>query len=378
MPLKINLPMADSETVATPATLPSDAVPSAVGAAPVVRGGPAGGQAASRPFSLSRWLTAVLHAARPRQWLKSLLVFAAPLAGATTGRPDGLAYAVAACVAFGCASASVYYVNDVMDAERDREHPVKCTRPIASGELPVRDAIVIAVTLASLVVGYGFAIGTPLLSAVTGGYLVSSTFYSTRGKHHPYLEMLLVASGFVLRVLAGAVATHVPPSHWFLGVCSLGALSVTVAKRYTELSSLGTEAVKHRPVTRFYKPAALRAIQVILAAGMVATYVMWAAGGPAGGRYWHIASALPLALALTRFGMLTGRRTVRPVEDMLTHDGLMLACEAAWLTLFMMGLYLLSGRRPAAASRRKGRGRPGYCRQARCASLRLPQIRPRP
>jgi decaprenyl-phosphate phosphoribosyltransferase len=143
--------------------------------------------APSRPFPASRWLSAAVREARPRQWLKNLLVFAAPLAGATTGRPGGLAYAAAAFAAFVCASASVYYVNDVMDVERDRRHPVKCSRPIASGDLPVRDAIVIAVTLACLAVGSGFAAGVPLLSAVTGGYLVSSTFYTTRGKHLPYI-----------------------------------------------------------------------------------------------------------------------------------------------------------------------------------------------
>ena len=293
--------------------------------------------AVPRPFRMSRWLSAAVREARPRQWLKNLLVLAAPLAGATTGRPGGLAYAVAAFLAFGCASASVYYVNDIIDAERDRRHPVKCSRPIASGDLPVRDAIVVAVTLAFLAAGSGFVIGAPLLSAVTGGYLVSSAFYSTRGKHIPYLEMLLVASGFVLRVLAGAVATGVPPSPWFLGVCSLGALSVAVAKRYTELTGLGAEAVRHRPVTRFYRSAGLREIQWTLAAGMVATYVTWAAAQATGTRYWHIASALPLALALLRFGMLTGRRTVRPVEDILTRDCLLLACEAAWLALFTAG-----------------------------------------
>jgi decaprenyl-phosphate phosphoribosyltransferase len=287
----------------------------------------------------ARWWAAVVREARPRQWPKNLLVFAAPLAGATTGRPDGIAYAIVAAVAFGCASASVYFVNDVMDVERDRRHPVKCNRPIASGDLPVRDALMVAVILAVIAVGSGFVIGEPILSAVTGGYLFSSSFYSLRGKHIPYLEMVLVASGFVLRVLAGAVATHVPPSPWFLAVCSLGALSVAVAKRYAELTSLGDSAVRHRPVTRFYEAWHIRIIQAVVAAAMVATYVMWAAGEAAPTRDWHIASALPLALALVRFAVLTGRRTVRPVEDMITRDGLMIACEVAWLALFIVGLY---------------------------------------
>jgi len=112
-----------------------------------------------------------------------------------------------------------------------------------------------------------------------------------------------------------------------------------VAKRYAELTSLGAEAVKTRPVTRSYRAPVIRAVQAVIAAGMVATYVMWAAGESASTRYWHIASALPLALALIRFAMLTGRRTVRPVEDMITRDGLMLACELAWLALFTVGLY---------------------------------------
>ncbi|HEX3965248.1 MAG TPA: decaprenyl-phosphate phosphoribosyltransferase [Trebonia sp.] len=287
----------------------------------------------------ARWWAAVLHEARPRQWPKNLLVFAAPLAGATMGRPYGLAYAFLAAVAFGCASASVYFVNDVMDVERDRRHPVKCNRPIASGDLPPRDALCVAAILAVIAVGAGFAIGEPVLSAVTGGYLLCSSFYSLRGKHIPYLEMVLVASGFVLRVLAGAVATHVPPSLWFLAVCSLGALSVAVAKRYAELTSLGASAVRHRPVTRFYDARLIRVIQAVVAAAMVATYVMWATGEGAVTRDWHIASALPLAFALVRFGVLTGRRTVRPVEDMITRDGLMIACEASWLALFIVGLY---------------------------------------
>src|SRR5262249_59931497 len=125
--------------------------------------------------------------------------------------PWGRAYAVVAAVAFGCASASVYFVTDVMDVERDRRHPVKRTRPIASGDLPVRHAWALAASAALIAVGAGFAIGEPMLSVVTGAYLVSSFFYSARVKHIPYLEMVLVASGFVLRVLAGAVATHGPP-----------------------------------------------------------------------------------------------------------------------------------------------------------------------
>jgi decaprenyl-phosphate phosphoribosyltransferase len=247
---------------------------------------------------------------------------------------------VVAAVAFGCASSAVYLVNDVIDAERDRRHPVKRHRPVASGALPGRHALTLALLAASCAIAAGAAIGEPLLVAATAGYLCSSFLYSARLKHVPFVEMLLVASGFLLRVLGGAAATHVKLSIQFLLVCSLGALGVAVAKRYTELTSLGPDAVRHRPVMRWYRPWTLRAGQLLIGVGMLVTYLMWAAAETTAARGWHLASAVPLAAALVRFGVLTARRTVRPVEDLITRDPIMLGCEVAWLALFCAGLYV--------------------------------------
>ena len=289
--------------------------------------------------SPSRWLVAVIRETRPRQWPKNLLVFAAPLAAASLGRQDGLGYALLAMFAFACASAAVYFVNDVVDADRDRGHPVKRNRPIASGALPVQHALVLAVLGAAFAIASGVLIGEPLLVAAASGYLCSSFLYSFKLKHVAFVEMVFVASGFLLRVLGGAAATHVRPSIWFLLVCSLGALGVAVAKRYTELTSLGADAVRHRPVMRYYRPGVLRIAQLLIGAGMLATYLMWAASETTAARGWHLASSLPLAAALVQFGVLTARRTVRPVEDLITRDALMLCFEAAWLVLFCAGLY---------------------------------------
>jgi decaprenyl-phosphate phosphoribosyltransferase len=286
------------------------------------------------------WLGAVVQTTRPRQWPKNLLVFAAPLAGATLGRRDGFGYAVLAAAAFGCASAAVYLVNDVVDAERDRRHPVKRHRPVAAGLLPGRHAVLLAVLASLCAVGVGIVIREPLLVAAAAGYLCSSFLYSARLKHVPFVELVLVASGFLLRVLGGAAATHVKPSILFLLVCSLGALGVAVAKRYTELTSLGDDAVTHRPVMRWYGPGVLRAGQAVIGLLMLVTYLMWAFGESGGTRVWHVASAIPLALALARFEVLTARRTVTQVEDMITRDGPMLVCELAWLGLFCAGLYV--------------------------------------
>ena len=307
-------------------------------AAPGEDTGPPAAVPVAMPASPTRWVRAAIMTTRPRQWPKNLLVFAAPLAGASLGR--GFGYALLAMFAFGCASAAVYFVNDVADVERDRRHPVKRNRPIASGALPEQHAIVLAVLAALFAVGAGVVIGEPLLAATAAAYLCLSFLYSFRLKHVPFVEMMIVASGFVLRVLGGAAATHVKPSVWFLMVCSLGALGVAVAKRYTELTSLGADAVKHRPVLRWYRPGTLRIAQVAVGAGVLATYLMWAVNEDSGARPLHLASALPLAAALVRFGVLSARRTVRPVEDLITRDVVMLCSEAAWLILFCAGIYV--------------------------------------
>jgi decaprenyl-phosphate phosphoribosyltransferase len=184
-----------------------------------------------------RRLRAMIGTSRPRQWPKNLLVVAAPLAGGVLDQPAVLARVVMAGAAFLLASAAVYAVNDVADAERDRAHPVKRSRPVASGELPERHALALAVGCTALALAAGLASGVPLLSAAVAGYLTISFLYSMGLKHVPWVEAALVASGFLLRVLGGAAAGRVEPSGWFLLVCSSGALGVAIAKRYTERSS---------------------------------------------------------------------------------------------------------------------------------------------
>jgi len=296
--------------------------------------------AISVPFSAARWLPAAIRTTRPRQWPKNLLVFAAPHAAGSLGRDHGFDYALLAMFAFAWASSAVYLVNDVVDVERDRRHPVKRNRPIASGALPERHAIVLAVLATVFAVGAGVAIREPLLVLTIVVYLGESFLYSFWLKHVPFVEMVLVATGFLLRVLGGAAATHVILSIWFLLVCSLGALGVAIAKRYTELTSLGADALRHRPVMRWYRPGMLRVGQLIVGLGMLATYLMWAANETTAARPWHLLSALPLAAALIRFGVLTARQTVRPVEDLIMRDAIMLCFEVAWLLLFCVGLYV--------------------------------------
>ena len=283
--------------------------------------------------AVTTWLAAVVKTARPRQWPKNLLVLAAPIAGASLGRDDGAAYALVAVVAFTAASCSVYFVNDVLDAGRDRQHPKKRLRPVASGALPASQALALAALAA------GEWIGEPLLTLTIAAYLVISFAYSLALKHLPVVELACVASGFVLRALGGAAATHVPPSGWFLTVCSLGALVVAVSKRRGELAVLGPAAAQHRPVMRWYRFGALSALARVLAAAMVVSYALWAVGdGDGWAQAWHLVSVVPLAVALVRFDWLAGQGTGKPVEDLLARDRPMAVAELAWLALFALGL----------------------------------------
>jgi decaprenyl-phosphate phosphoribosyltransferase len=289
--------------------------------------------------AVGRWIGAVIRTARPRQWPKNLLVLAAPIAGASLGRDDGAAYALVAVVAFTAASCAVYFVNDVIDAERDRQHPRKRLRPVASGALPAGQALALAGVAVLFALAAGAWIGEPLLTVTIAAYLVISFSYSLWLKHVPVVELACVASGFVLRALGGAAATHVRPSGWFLTVVSLGALVVAVNKRRGELAVLGPAAARHRPVMRWYSFGALSALARVLAAAMVVSYALWAVGdGDGWAHAWHLVSVLPLAVALVRFDWLAGQGTGRPVEDLLARDRPMAVAELAWLALFALGL----------------------------------------
>jgi decaprenyl-phosphate phosphoribosyltransferase len=297
---------------------------------------PAAVRPARNPLTL---LLAVLEAARPRQWPKNLLVFAAPLAGASLGRGNGFAYALLAAAAFTAASSAVYLINDVADAERDRGHPTKRRRPVASGRLPAGLAVAAAGIAVALALGACVWADSGGLAVVIGIYIVFSLLYTMVLKHVPGVEVIFVAVGFVLRALGGAVATGVPPSGWFLTVCSLGALMVALGKRYTELAVLGPAAARHRPVMRWYTLPLLRYTQRAVAVAMLAAYLLWALSHTDSWmRLWHIISAAPLALALGRFDWLTGQADDKPVEDLIARDPAMVCCEITWLTLFLIGL----------------------------------------
>ena len=166
---------------------------------------------------------AALVALRPRQWLKNVLVFAAPLAAGSVLEADVFWPTVGAFIAFCLVSSSTYLINDLRDIKTDQQHPTKCFRPIPAGELPpvVATAMAIVLVIAAGVLAYAIR---PELAGVIGIYFVFTLSYSLGLKHEPVIELALLSMGFLLRAVAGGVASDLPISQWFLIVAGFGSL----------------------------------------------------------------------------------------------------------------------------------------------------------
>ena len=174
---------------------------------------------------------ALLIAARPRQWTKNLLVFAAPGTAGSLRHLDAWGTSVAAFGLFVAASAGTYLLNDVLDAKLDRLHPVKRLRPIAGGEVTVRLAVATGAVLVAMALALSAVLAGVQLLGVLAAYVAITVAYSLGLKRVAVIEFACVASGFVLRAVAGATAIGVTVSPWFLLVTSFGALMVVAGKR---------------------------------------------------------------------------------------------------------------------------------------------------
>lgn len=276
-------------------------------------------------------LRSLIAATRPRQWVKNGLVLAAPLAAGTLLRPPVTARAGSAFAAFVCASAAVYLVNDVIDRERDRQHPRKAHRPIAAGLLAPSLAVAAAVALAGVAVGGPLALGNPALTVVIAIYLVSCAGYTLLGKHIAGLELLLVASGFVLRAWGGAVGARVSPSAWFLAVTAFGALTITFGKRYAELGSGPGDVRRTRPVLAAYRSTQLAAGRDLAAGATLICYLGWVATRSAeDGPTVAALSVIPLLIALARYRALNEAGHGEAPEELLLSDRPLQALIVGW------------------------------------------------
>ena len=300
----------------------------------------AGAEAAalSRPPGLA---AALIRTARPRQWLKNVLLFAAPGAAGVLGHRHELVQTVLAFALFCVASSGTYFLNDALDYEQDRLHPTKRHRPIAAGAITPRVAVTASVTLlvAALV------LSVPLVSwkfaGVVAGYIVVTVAYSVWLKHEPVIDLAAVASGFIIRAVAGGIAAGVLVSSWFIIVVSFGSMFMVAGKRHAEHLDMGDDAASHRATLRAYPLSYLSYIRSTSSALAIAGYCLWAFEKEAtiSGIPWYEFSIMPIVLGIFRYALILETGAGSAPEEIVIGDRVLQFLGLAWVVLFGLGVY---------------------------------------
>jgi len=295
---------------------------------------------------------AYIRELRVRQWTKNLIVFAAPLFAFNLS-VSSLSGSLIAFGLFCCASSSFYLINDIIDVEADRLHPVKCKRPIAAGEIGVSEAIIVAIILLSVaaIAGYrtSFGLGTAIV-----GYALLQVAYNLKLKHKIFADVLAISAGFVLRAWGGAAATGIELSHWFILCTAMLALFLGIEKRKAELRLSEIKGRKSRAVLHRYSLPLLNRMESIVTNGAIVFYTLWSAGPAFKGAVtsWMMLTVPFVLYGIFRYQLLSdpqeiarsnpqleqGGKTERP-EEMLLGDRLLLLTAIGWIvTVFTIRL----------------------------------------
>lgn len=284
---------------------------------------------------------ALFRQARPKQWVKNLLVFAAPGAAGVVDNVPSLWRTVATFVAFCLASSGTYFWNDILDVASDRNHPTKQHRPIASGAIPIRVGRVVGTIL--LVVGIGLSATARWEAAVVvTGYVVLTLLYSSLLKHIAVVDLVAVAAGFVLRAVAGAVATDVQMSKWFSLTISFASLFIVAGKRYAELRDLGDDA-RTRATLDDYSLGYLRTVLSVSCAAALVTYCIWAFDTrELAGSTWpfYELSIVPMGTALLRYMLILEQGHGAAPEEIFARDRALQVLGLIWIMVFGIGVYI--------------------------------------
>ena len=282
---------------------------------------------------------------RPAQWVKNGLIVVAPAAAHRLTHADVLRHTVAAFAAFCLLSSAVYLMNDLHDVHADRVHPTKRHRAIAAGQLPPALAWAAAVVLAIGAFAITLAIRHPEgLWLVMGLYLAISVAYSAGLKHVAVIELGSVASGFFLRAYAGAVASHLFVSTWFLVVISFGALFLVVGKRSSELKKLGAGST--RRVLKEYTPEFLHSALTLSATVVVTGYCLWAFDTSSTGlssRFndivWVRLTVVPVVFAVLFIMRSADGGDGSAPEELLLKNRVVQSLAVLWALLLVIGVY---------------------------------------
>jgi 4-hydroxybenzoate polyprenyltransferase len=293
----------------------------------------------STPESLSLNL---LRSLRPRQWTKNLFVFGALVFAQRLADRTSVLRALAAFFVFCVLSGAVYLVNDVLDRDQDRRHPLKARRPIASGALGVNAAVSAAFVLGSGALIAAFFLGLPFF-AIAAAYLSLLVAYSAFLKHIVIIDVLTIAAGFMLRAAAGGAAIDVPVSHWLLLCTTLLALLLALGKRRHELVLLADAATGHRPILDDYSPYLLDQMISVVTASTVIAYAFYTISPETTAKFGTTLMSLTIPFPLYgifRYLYLVHRKDQggSPAE-LLVDDRPLLVCIALWALAVILIIY---------------------------------------
>ncbi len=272
-------------------------------------------------------LPALLEALRPRQWIKNGFVFAAPLF-AFTLEVETLAVVGAAFLVFCAISSATYLVNDLFDLEEDRLHPVKRKRPLASGRIRSSTALVVALGLGAVATVSAFWLSRGLAGVVVA-YLGVQIAYNLILKHLLILDIMALATGFVLRAVAGGVVARVELSPWFLFCIALLAFYLGLEKRKSELTRVDRTGVNTRPILSSYSRDYVSQIETAVLACILMAYALWTIqGAPTA---WMMLTAPFVLYGILRYQYLSVREIVERPEEALFRDRPLLTNVVLWV-----------------------------------------------
>lgn len=284
---------------------------------------------------------ALLRAARPKQWVKNLLVFAAPGAAGVLTEATALSSAAGAFGAFCLVASGTYLLNDARDAEADRAHPRKRHRPVAAGAVSV--PLAVGAGAALLVAGFAVAAAVSIgLLGLAALYVAIGAAYTLWLKEVAVVDIAVVASGFIIRAVAGGVAAGVPISRWFLIVASFGSLFMVAGKRHGEHLDLGPERGTVRATLSEYSREYLRFVWTMASAVTVTAYCLWAfeQAGSMSGVPWYELSIIPFVLFMLRYALLLGNGRGSAPEDLVLGDRGLQLSALVWVLVFAAGVYV--------------------------------------
>ncbi len=290
-------------------------------------------------------MSGLLRTARPKQWLKNVLVFAAPGAAGVLNQGREFVLTVVLFVAFCCAAAAVYFWNDLIDVQADRKHPTKRLRPIASGAVPIGAARAVGLVLPLAALGLAGLTGRWQTVAVVGVYLVVNLAYNLGLKQVPVVDLVAVASGFVLRAGAGAVAVDVPMSRWFVLCTTFGSLFIVAGKRYAELNELGVGAGT-RATLDMYTIGYLRIVLSVSCGSALLSYCVWAFETSASvdeiGSFdfpFYELSIVPMLTALLRYLLVLEQGGGGAPEEVFAKDRVLQLLGLTWIVIYGIAVY---------------------------------------